>query len=242
MAIADQQEFDVKPVEGGFMMRVFYVFAALALLSVALSLGGRWLGQTIAAVGHASDTRAYEVVIANNVLKVPGNQIRFERNRADGETHRLDLYALWPSMAGYSDPVRDEFNHKDGRRNIIFITLEPSQMSRDMSGRLEPIYRKLIDLPGTAGPSGLRFYDFSAQSGYVNEKLAVEQPASGEAFVARCLTGKSASESLASCERDVQVTADLSLIYRFPEAMLPNWRALDAAVLARAAEFLNAAR
>jgi len=227
----------------GFMMRVFYVCAALAVISVFISLGGKFLGRSIAAVGHTEDTTLHEIVIGNNVLTVPANMIRLEKARHGGVLHRLDLYAKWPQMTGYRDADRDEFNNRDNRRNILFITIEESMMSRDMSGRLEPIYRRLIELPGAPGPAaGLRAYGFTPESGYLNESLVVGERVGQAPFVARCLTGQPAAESLAGCERDVHVADQLSLTYRFPESMLDNWRALDAAVQAKMAEFLQTGR
>ena len=46
--------------------------------------------------------------------------------------------------------------------------------------------------------------------------LAVAERPGEDPFVARCLTGASAAESLAPCERDIQLGDDLSLTYRFP--------------------------
>ena len=230
----------VKALDSGFMLRVFYVFAALALASVVINVGGKLLGRSIAAVGHTEDPTILEIVIGNNVLAVPANMIRLESARRAGETHRLDLYLKWPQMTGYTYADRDEFNNRDNLRNIIFVTIEERLMSRDMSGRLEPIYRRLLELPGAPGPAaGLRVYDFTRESGYLNESLIVGEQAGKEAFVARCLTGPAAAESLAGCERDVHVGDQLSLTYRFPDAMLHNWRALDAAVRAKMMEFLQ---
>ena len=53
-AIADGPEFTV--VDSTLMRRVFYAFAALALLSVAISLGGKWFGHSIAMAGYTDDT------------------------------------------------------------------------------------------------------------------------------------------------------------------------------------------
>ncbi len=90
-------------------------------------------------------------------------------------------------------------------------------MSRDMSGRLEPIYSAMLVRPGKAGPGGTTLYAFNEKSGYLNEVLAVAIRPDGETFVARCLVGESAAESLAPCERDVHVGDNLSLSYRFPQ-------------------------
>ena len=63
----------------------------------------------------------------------------------------------------------------------------------------------------------------------------------GETFVARCLDGESAAESLAPCERDIHVGNDLSLSYRFPKELLGDWQKLDAAIRAKAASMFRTA-
>lgn len=233
---------EVKLVDSSFMMRVFYGFLAMALLSVAISVGGKWFGRSVSLAGHTEDTTIHETVIGNDVVAAPANAIRFERARRDGIADRLDLYLRWPDLRGYSAETRDDFNHAGGSRRILFLTFEHRMMSRDMSGRFEPIYRSLIEDKGTPAPGGLVLYEFKPNSGYLNEVLAVAETATGQPFVARCLIGMSAEESLAPCERDLHVGDNLSLTYRFPRELLQGWRALDAAVLARAGDFVSTAR
>jgi hypothetical protein len=232
-------QFQVKAVNSRFMLQVFYAFAALAVVSVGLSIAGKWLGRMIALAGHTEDTTIHEIVIGNNVLAVPANAIRFDRERRDGVAKRLDLYLRWPDMGGYSATAHDDFNHVGGEKKILFISFEEQMMSRDMSGRFEPIYRSLIVQPGVPGQGGTTLYGFSEKSGYTNEVLAVAERSGQTPFVARCLSDTSADESLAPCERDVLIGDNLSLSYRFPRELLPGWRALDAAVLASAAGFLK---
>lgn len=215
-----------------FMLRVLAAFTALALLSLGISVGGKWLGRTMSLAGHTDSARLHEIVIGNDVLVAPANAIRFERERRDGVAATLHLYLRWPDLTGYSAEARDEFNHVGGSRTIVFLSFEPRMMSRDMSGRLEPIYRSLIEQAGEAGPSGLTRYRFTEKSGYMNEVLVVSPHEGAGRFVARCLTGPTAAESLASCERDVHVGKDLTLSYRFPEHLLEEWRLLDAKIMA----------
>lgn len=235
---SDSQEF----IDSRFVMRVFYVFAALAAASILISVAGKTIGASIAMDGHSDDPAHREIVIGNNVLSVPANVIRFEKARQPGEAHRLDLYFRWPSLDGYSQPARDDFNNRDGRRNIVFVSIEPRMMSRDMSGRLEPIYRRLVEPTPTPGPAGLQAYRFSEAAGYANEELMVGPASTGETYVARCLTGQAAAESLAGCERDVHFADGLSLTYRFPARFLGDWKALDDAIRKRVAGFIQAAR
>ncbi|MDQ6437158.1 hypothetical protein RB623_24155 [Mesorhizobium sp. LHD-90] len=230
------------PISSRLMTRIFFGFAVLAMLSLALSLVGKWFGSSIALAGYTDDPSSRQVVIGNHVIVAPANTIRFERARRDGIASRLDLYLRWPQLDGYAKQARDDFNNVGNRRNILFLGLEERMMSRDMSGRFAPIYRSLIVAPGRKGPGGLTIYEFSKKSGYLNEVLAVASRGANEPFVARCLTGPSAEDSLAPCERDVDFGDNLSLTYRFPAELLADWKTLDAAVMARARGMLKASR
>lgn len=230
---------DLQVIDSSLMMKVFYAFAALALLSVAISLGGKWFGRSIVMSGHTDDTTVHEIVIGNNVIAVPANFIRFERARRDGIAARLDLYLRYPRMDGYSAAARDDFNHAGTAKDIVFLSFEERMMSRDMSGRFAPIYSALIERPGTPGPGGTTIYGFTEKSGYLNEVLAVAERPGKDPFVARCLSGASAEESLAPCERDIHVGNDLSLTYRFPREFLADWPALDAAITAETRRILK---
>lgn len=230
------------PVDARLMRKVFVAFAALVLLSGAISLAGRWFGASIAMAGYTDDPTPHEVVIGNNVIAAPANTIRFERARRDGVANRLDLYMRWPDLDGYSDAARDDFNHAAGPKRILFLAFEEKAMSRDMSGRFQPIYSSLIVQPGVKGPGGVTFYGFAPKSGYLDEVLAVADRPGKEPFVARCLSGQSGADSLAPCERDIDIGDNLSLTYRFPEDLLADWQKLDSAVQAKAAGMLKAMR
>ena len=149
------------PVDSALMIRVFYGFAVMAILSVAISVGGKWFGKSIAMAGHTDDTTLREVVIGNDVLSVPANAIRFERARRDGIAERLDLYLHWPDMQGYSTEFRDDFDNVDGVRRILFLGFERRLMSRDMSGRFDPIYRSLVEEGGKRGAGGVTNHAFN---------------------------------------------------------------------------------
>ena len=235
--IADGAELTV--VDSTLMKRVFYVFAALALLSIAISLGGKWFGRSIAMAGYTDDATIHEVVMGNNVIAVPANVIRFDQARRDGIASRLDLYLRYPEMDGYSEAARDDFNHTGANKNIVFLSFEQQMMSRDMSGRFAPIYSALITQPGIAGPGGTTVYGFNEKSGYLNEVLVVGKRPGKDPFVARCLSGPTADESLAPCERDIQVGDELSLSYRFPREFLGDWQALDVSIATEAGRMLK---
>src|SRR5688572_16804388 len=52
-------------VRSRFMLRVFAVCIALALLSGGISLVGKWIGHSIAMAGHTDDATLREIVIGN---------------------------------------------------------------------------------------------------------------------------------------------------------------------------------
>ena len=210
----------------------------LAILATVILLG-RWFGHSIAMGGHTDDTTVHEIVIGDDMIAAPANMIRFDHARRDGVTERLDLYMRWPAMDGYSKAHADDFNNLGPERRLIFASFEPRIMSRDMTGRLAPIYKALVVQPGAPGPGGSTVYQFDPKSGYANEELVVFERRNDPPFVARCLTGQAARDSLAPCQRDVDVGRKLSLSYRFPLHLLERWPELDKAMRDRTAHLLR---
>jgi hypothetical protein len=226
-----QASAGIEPVDGRFLMRIFYAFVTLAFLSVAITFAGRYLGSSMVMAGNTDDSSLRRITIGEETLAIPANMIRFADARREGAADRLDLYVHWPDMEGYSPDDRDDFDGRSDAKRILFFTILPREMSRDMSGRFAPIYSNLIQMPGTPGSAGIVQYRFLPNSGYMDEELAVA-PRDGEStpFVARCLDPAASAEAFAGCERDIQFGNDLELRYRFPRELLGDWKALDAAV------------
>lgn len=236
---ADRTDLVAKPgLDPAFVRKLFYWFLALAALSLAISIAGKQLGRSMALGGHTESTEMRRVVLSGHVLAVPDNAIRFEPSRRDGVAQRLDLYLLWPEMEGYSSANRQAFNNADGSERVIFLSFEPQIMSRDMSGRLDLIYRRLIEDKPFSRTGDMALHRFKPGSGYANEVLALSEPMRGERFVARCLEGSVAAASLSPCSRDIVVADGLTLSYRFSDKLLPHWSRLDAAVWAAAKAYL----
>ncbi len=214
-------------VESRFFHRLFWVFATLAALSLIISFGGREIGKRLSMGGHTDDRTLHEVVIGNDVLSVSANHIRYPEQRRGGIAGRLDLYALWPAMDGFAEPTRAAFNNADPARQLIFLSFEPRTLSRDMSGRLDPIYRKMISGDGEALSNGLVRYRLPESAGFIDEYLFVGAAKPGKMFVARCLDDARAGANLAGCDRDIHVGEDLVMMTRFPSSLLADWKVLD---------------
>lgn len=223
---------DERPlISSGLVYRLTLGAALLAALTVAISVGGHWLGEKISLAGHTTKTEAIAVTIGEDTLHLAANTIRFPSERVDGAAERVDLYLTWPQMQGYSAADRLRFDDISQSSSLIFLQLSQSTMSRDMSGRLEPIYSHLIEGVAYAGPYGLAAHRLRADAGY-NDEVLLTAPRAGEPdYVVRCILP--ASPALATsgdCQRDVKVGKDLSVLYRFSSNQLGDWHSMDTAV------------
>lgn len=205
--------------------------AMLAGLTVAISLGGRMLGERIALAGHTESSDAIDVVIGQDQIRLPANTIRFEEQRQTGRAERLDLYLTWPEMNGYSHAQRGRFNDAGRPESLIFLNLSQSTMSRDMSGRLDPIYSHLFNGRPEPGPAGLTRQPLREKSGYGDETFFTGTLSDGSIYVVRCMMPADESQSTsADCQRDIHIGRDLSVLYRFSSRLLPQWQAMEARV------------
>jgi hypothetical protein len=104
-------------------------------------------------------------------------------------------------------------------------------MSRDMSGRLEPIYSHLMDGEAFAGPHGLTAHRLRADAGYRGEVLLTAPRVGEPDYVVRCILPSSPDRvTSGDCQRDIKVGKDLSVLYRFSSNQLGDWQTMDAAV------------
>jgi hypothetical protein len=179
-------------LDSTLMMKVFYGLAVLAVLSVAISFGGKWFGHTIAMAGYTDDVTTTRGRDRQRCHRSAGEHdpLRKVPTRRHCRPSR-PLHAL-PEMDGYSEAARD------GLQSISTVKsawsscrLEPRMMSRDMSGRLAPIYSALTVKPGVPGPEpARRCYGFTENQATSTRCWSVGfAQRRGPAFVARCLSG-----------------------------------------------------
>lgn len=203
----------------------------LALLSVGISIIGQTFGERWSLGGHTDSPSPLEITIGLDRLQLPANTVRFEEQRASGPTERLDLSLLWPEMAGYTKENRNRFDDVSRADTLLFLQLSQSTMSRDMSGRLDPIYSLLFDGPPEPGPHGLILHRFKAGTGYDGEVLLTATRDGRPDYAVRCILPTSPDEANGGdCQRDIHVGRDLTVLYRFSSTLLGDWQAIDAAI------------
>lgn len=222
------------------LRRLTIGIAALACLTLTISIGGRKLGEHMALAGHTEDPTVVNVLIGQDLLHLPANAIRFEDQRTSGPTDRIDLYLTWPEMEGYTGSNRTRFNDVSRPESLIFLQLSQSTMSRDMSGRVEPIYSHLFDGPPTKAQGGLTRRRLKANAGYEQEVLLTARMPDGSDYAVRCILPEGAEHSTgADCQRDIHIGNDLSLLYRFSSRLLPQWQAMEQSVRSFASAHLG---
>jgi hypothetical protein len=216
-----------------FLARLVAVVTVMAMLSGGIHLFGHWYGDSLLSQGESDSSQIHTITIGQDHLRLAANTLRFENQRLDGSLERADLYLLWPEMIGYHKEYRRRFEDVSMSASLIFIQLTQSTMSRDMSGRLEPIYSHLFSGPPEKGPFGLTLHRLKAESGYGNEVLLTARRLGERDYAVRCLLpGKDAAPSSGDCQRDIHVGKDLTILYRFSSNRLSDWDKIDMSVRA----------
>ncbi len=209
---------------------------ALVLIIFGFVAGTLWLKYQIAQTDFTGDTQIRQIILGNDVLNIPANFIRFEKQRNSDTLDRVDLAILWPDGSGFSQANSVEFQNIGPAPNILFISLHKRKLGLDMSGRLESVYSKIFAGPKTAGPAGLYFQPLKQGTGYDGEQLAIFKD-ENLTWVARCQDNSAPTRP--TCMRDIFLGESLSLQYRFPRHLLKNWLSVENLVLNKIGEMLT---
>lgn len=222
---------DAPLISNRFLAALTAVIATLALLSLGISLFGKRIGEQWALADHSDSHDALDITIGIDRLRLAANTIRFEEQRQSGTSERVDLALLWPEMTGYTRENRRRFDDVSIAGTLVFLQLSQSTMSRDMSGRVEPIYAHLFEGATESGPHGLALHRFRHGTGYDDEVLLTAKRPGKPDYAVRCLlpTHDSAASSN-DCQRDIHLGRDLTVLYRFSSTLLADWEKIDTAV------------
>lgn len=226
-----ENEVSASLISGRLLFRVTAVIGLLAALTAGLILFGKHLGDELALGGNTDSTEIHHVLIGQDALALPANTIRFERQRYSGRAESLSVYLSWPALEGYSRQTAGVFSDPRRVDGLVFIDFSQSVMSRDMSGRVEPIYSRLFTGAPTDGPAGLKIHALTRNSGFGEEKLLTARLPDGTIYAVRCLLPADINASTsADCLRDVRVGRDLTMLYRFSAVLLPQWQEIEKAM------------
>ncbi|WP_137156038.1 hypothetical protein [Rhizobium sp. FKL33] len=228
----DDSEPDEAPLlSTSLLWKIVAGLAALSVASLLLSYGATRYGAWLAQDGRTESEEPVAVTIGQDTLVLPANMFRFAEQRKTGGADQVDIVVTWPEMKGYSAATAARFNKAADDGNLLFLQYSQSVMSRDMSGRLEPIYRRLFSGEPQSGPGGLVLHRLDPKAGYGEEVILTGDESGETPFVARCILPKTARDATSSdCQRDIHVGRDLTLLYRFSSALLPQWRELERSV------------
>lgn len=218
-------------ISNRFLSVTIAVAGVMAMLSLMITVLADRYGEMLLREEETASTAPVTLRIGQDVLALPANVMRFESQRRDGEAERADLYLAWPEMRGYSPQLRQRFGDVRFSDGLIFLEITQSTMSRDMSGRLQPIYSRLFTGRPEAFAAGLMLNRLRPESGYGDEVILTAQRPGEPDYVVRCLLPRHDSPPASSdCQRDIHIGKDLSVLYRFSSAQLSDWRNLDRAV------------
>lgn len=230
------QEDHAPLISSRFVTMLTAAVVGLATLTATISLAGRWYGENLALAGHTTSTEPTDILIGQDHLRFASNYIRFEQQRMTGRAERVDLYLTWPGLQGYTDETRALFNDVNKPESLLFLDISQSTMSRDMSGRIEPIYQHLFSGTILPGPAGLVRHEMKQNSGYGQEVFFTANRDGDTPYAVRCMMPATpALSTSADCQRDIHIGRDLVVLYRFSSQLLPQWQAIDTAI----ATFLN---
>ena len=176
------------------------------------------------------------IEIADVVFAPAANHTVYPRARRGGEREEVSLYALWPTMNGYSPAQRREFveNAPDTRRIDISIARRVSPFTEQE--RFETLYLpQTTDQRGVRTPYQLTKFTFQETrsnvptSGYANTELFVGADEEGGLLALFCFEERDYVAS-PECWREYEYNDAIEVSYRFKRPYLPEWRAIDTAV------------
>ena len=215
-----------------FVTRLTAAILVIALLSAAINLAARYLGDALVTGSHSDSLADFDITIGMDTLRLPANALRFASQRHSGESERTDMALLWPEMTGYSRDNRNRFDDVALSDGLIFIQLSQSTMSRDMSGRLEPIYSHLFEGAAVPFDFGLVEHRLKPGTGFDGEVMLTAKRPGKTDYAVRCVLPATEQQATSGdCQRDVRVGQDLTVLYRFSSRLLDDWNALDNRVL-----------
>ena len=176
--------------------------------------------------------------VSQQPFRFPTNYTVFPRDRRGGERDDVALYALWPTMAGYSPTRREAFVENDPDTGRIDIQISKRVSAFGEQERVDRLFLpQTIDKRGSRTPYKLMKYEFAEQrsnvptNGYSDTELYLGETESGEIMALFCFKERDDLRS-PECWREYELSPTVSVIYRFKRPYLAEWRTIDARIRA----------
>lgn len=204
-------------------------FAAMVLLVCGLFLA--WYLRPGPRGGAPSiDTTPVRLMVGGLALWVPVNHIETASARAGGVREAVNLFALYPSMRGYSRKDAALFADNAPQSAVIHLLLRADPNSLEPGERLARIYLPhVMAEAGTQGPFGLARFAFRPDSPYAREDLYVANVTPGP-LLFLCQRVQPDLPSPNCIATAPPLAENLSFSWRFKRTHLPHWREMAAQV------------
>lgn len=204
-------------------------FAAMVLLVCGLFLA--WYLRPGPRGGAPSiDTTPVRLTVGGLALSVPVNHIETTSARAGGLREAVNLFALYPSMRGYSRKDAALFADNAPQSAVIHLLLRADPNSLAPEERLARIYLPHVTAAeGAPGPFGLVRFAFRPDSPYAREDLYVADAAPGP-LLFLCQRAQPDLPSPNCIATAPPLAENLSFSWRFKRTHLPHWREMAAQV------------
>lgn len=182
-----------------------------------------------------------KVTIQGTNFTIPGNHMRYPKDRRGGARERVALYALLPKFAPYSESKREIFESESVDSPVIYFEISGYQFALDEAGRFDELYREhIVDLNGHPGPDGLTMFEFDGSTGYKDEDVFTWDLDTDNPIIIRCYR-KTPTIPMPDCRRDdAKIAENLVVSYRFKRHWLAEWRKIDKTIHAKVQLWMTA--
>lgn len=179
------------------------------------------------------------ISIGDVQLAIPANFTRFAAARSGGAMERVDLHALLPEFDPFTERKREEFDRSDAQSPVLHMRIEETNAVLAAQPRLELVYLPAVsNRAGEQGPYNLRHFVFRNETGFNGQDMYVGEGPAGSPAILIC----SRDEPLLWCRREILLSENVVLRYRYKRAHLADWKSIDNQALALVALFRDNAR
>ncbi len=185
--------------------------------------------------GNALDPTAsqelVDVSIGGHPFRIPTNYTQFPKDRRPGAKTRVELFALLPDFEPYSPSRQEIFESNSPESPVIYFQIAENTSALNEQNRFDRVYADhIFNLDGEPGPFELTRFEFDGSPGYDGQELFA---ASGEDAKAKYIKCHTTSDTVPRphCRRDLEISEEISVSYRYKRPWLKDWKEIDAQVL-----------